>query len=69
MDSAAIQRKVKKRERYNKEQFEKADQAYQHGMGFDDIKKQNKHFPTFQAGYGRHNPNESAYWKKRGGQK
>lgn len=69
MDSAAIRRKVKKRERYVKDQYEQADQAYQYGMGFDDIKKQNKHFPTFQAGYGRHNPNENAFQKKRGGKK
>lgn len=69
LDQAAIRRKMKKRERYEQEQFEKADEAYQHGIGFDEIKKGNKHFPTFVAGYGKHNPNSNAYWAKRGGKR
>ena len=69
IDLPGIKSKIMKREKYMKDQFNKADHAYECGFGFDDIKKSNKHFPSYQAGYGRKNPNDNEFWKKRGGRK
>ena len=67
MDLPGVQRKIQKREKWAKDQLQRADHAYECGFGFDEVKKSNKHFPTFQAGYGRKNPNDNEFWRKRGG--
>lgn len=55
-----------KKEKYQRELLEKAEHSYECGWGFDGVKNYNKHFPTYEAGYGRSNPNENGFQKKKG---
>jgi len=39
------------------------------GYGFEDTKKTNKHFKSYEVGYGRKNPNDNTFQKKRNNKK
>ena len=40
--------------------------ALENGWGFDEMnKKANKHFKSFEVGYGRKNPNDNAFQVKK----
>jgi hypothetical protein len=62
----AMKRKIQRREKYFREQLTKTDEMYQNGMTFDDIRVKNQHFKTYEAGYGRSNPNDNEFWRKKG---
>jgi len=57
--------KMSKAEKHREKEFYEAQLGLQGGYGFEDTKKSNKHFKNFEVGYGRKNPNDNAFQKKR----
>merc|ERR1711874_331056 len=58
-------RQILKAEKQREREFYMAQQDIESGLGFDDVKKSNKHYKNFQIGYGRNNPNDNAFQKKK----
>jgi RNA-binding protein NOB1 len=69
LDNAVVRKKMSKAEKYRRKQANLAENAYENGWGFEEVKKQNKRFQKFDVGYGRNNPNDNRFWKKKGGKK
>jgi len=58
-------RLIQKAEKFRDNQFYESQQVLSCGYGFDDIKKSNKHFKSFEVGFGRNNPNDNTFQKKK----
>jgi len=56
---------MKKAEKYKEKQFYEAQMGLENGWGFEEMKKDNKHFKNYEVGYGRKNPNDNAFQKKK----
>lgn len=67
--NSRIKRKQGKAKRFRDKEAINADLAYSNGLGFDSVKKYNKQFRDFEVGYGKKNPNENKFWKKKRGKK
>ena len=58
-------KKKAKAEKWSEKQNQNAEIAYSNGWGFEEIKKQNKHFQNIVVGYGSANPNSNRFQAKR----
>jgi len=58
-----IKNKIRKAQRYQEKQMKIAETNFGYGWGIEELTKDNKHFRTYEVGYGKKNPNDNSFWK------